>query len=142
MSTFLVVLLNVTVHVVPSCTAVITEWTRKWLFSRVHADMHVKLLFGEKLFVTVSAGVVISALVFFLTETQLLLVFEFSTTGLTTEICFSCVCWHMVPGKYGFNAKERKNNGKTDLQNMGKRDTSIQSHFGQQNHSQGEGKDE
>ena len=67
MSTFFVVLLNVTVHVVPSCTAVITEWTRKRLFSSVHSDMHVKLLFGKKLFVAVSAGVVISALVFLLT---------------------------------------------------------------------------
>ena len=107
MSTFFVVLLNVTVHVVPSCTAVITEWTRKWLFSCVYADMHVKLLFGEKLFVTVSTGVIISALVFLLTQTQLLLVFEFSTTSLTTEICLSCVCWHMVPREYGFDAKEQ-----------------------------------
>ena len=34
--TFLVVLLDVTVHVVPSRTPVITEWTRKRLFSCVH----------------------------------------------------------------------------------------------------------
>ena len=69
--------------------------------------MHVKLLFGEKLFVTVFAGVIISALVFLLTETQFFLVFELSTAGLTAEICFSCVCWHMVPGEYGFDAKEQ-----------------------------------
>ena len=68
--------------------------------------MHIKLLLGEKLFITVPAGVVISPLVPLLTETQLLLVFEFPTTCLTAEISFPCVCGHMVPGDYGLDAKE------------------------------------
>ena len=103
---FLVVLLNVTVQVVPSCTAVITERTRKRLFSCVHADMHIKLLLGQKLLITVLAGVVISALVSLLTDSQLLLVLEFSTASLTAEICFTCVRRHVVPGEYGFDDTE------------------------------------
>ena len=41
---------------------------------------------------------VVSALMFFLAKTQFLFVFEFSSTGLTTEVCLSCVLGQVVPG--------------------------------------------
>ena len=115
MPTFLVVLLDVTVHVVSSRTPVIAKWTRKRLFSCVHANVHIKLLLGEKLFITVPAGMVISPLVPLLTETQLLLVFEFPTTCWAAEICFPCVRGHMVPGDYGLDAKELYNYDEKEL---------------------------
>ena len=65
----------------------------------MHKDVHVKLLFGKKLLFTVFAGMVISALVFLLAKTQLLLVLELSSTGLTAEVCLTCVCRHVVPEK-------------------------------------------
>ena len=69
--------------------------------------MHIKLLLGKELFVTVFASVVISSLVPLFTETELLLVFEFPATCLTAEICFTCVSRHVVPGEYDCDAKEQ-----------------------------------
>ena len=41
---------------------------------------------------------VVSALMFFLAKTQFLFVFEFPSTGLTAEVCLSCVLGQVVPG--------------------------------------------